>query len=245
VKIDILTLFPEMFAPLDCSIIKRAKDNGIVDIGIHNIRDFTEDKHKKVDDYPYGGGWGMVMMAQPVYDAVDYVAGDSGVKPRILLMSPGGKVFNQDMAVQLSHEKHLLFICGHYEGIDERVKNIVDDEVSIGDYVLTGGELPSMVIIDSLCRMLPGVLSSDSSYEDESFYSGFLEYPQYTRPEVFRGMEVPEVLLSGHHENIRKWRRFESIKKTLKARPDIVDYEKLSKEDKKIVQEIQAEGLDI
>lgn len=241
-KIDILTLFPEMFAPLDYSIIKRARDREIIDIDIHNIRDFTKDKHKKVDDYPYGGGYGMVMAPQPIYDSVRYVLENSSNKPKVLLMAPGGRIFDQDMAKELSRERHLLFICGHYEGIDERVKPLVDIEVSIGDYVLTGGELPSMVIIDSVCRMIPGVLSSSESYEEESFYSGLLEYPQYTRPEIFNGMKVPDILLSGHHENIRKWRRYQSLKRTMLLRPELIDFDRLSKEDKAMVRKIESEN---
>lgn len=244
-KIDILTLFPEMFAPLNYSIIKRARDRGIIDIDIHNIRDYTEDKHKKVDDYPYGGGYGMVMMPQPIYDSVKHVMENSDDRPKVLLMGPGGKMFDQDMAKELSREDHLLFICGHYEGIDERVKPLIDEEISIGDYVLTGGELPSMVIIDSVSRMIPGVLSSDESFQEESFYSGLLEYPQYTRPEVFNGMEVPDILLSGHHENIRKWRRYQSLKKTMLLRPELLDFDKLSKEDREMVRKIESEGRDI
>lgn len=238
-RIDVLTLFPEMFSPLDASIIKRARDNGIIEINIHNIRDYSNDKHKRVDDYPYGGGSGMVMMADPIYNAVNTITRSVNNKPRVLLMSPGGRVFNQKIAIELSKEKNLLFICGHYEGIDERIKPLVDDEISIGDYVLTGGELPSMVIIDSVCRMIPGVLSSSSSYEEESFYNGLLEYPQYTRPEEYRGMKVPDILLSGHHEMIRKWRRLKSLKKTLEVRPDIIDYDKLTMEDKELIKKIQ------
>jgi tRNA (guanine37-N1)-methyltransferase len=239
-KIDILSLFPEMFSPLDVSIIKRARDKGIIDINIHNIRDFSADKHKKVDDYPYGGGSGMVMAAEPIYNTIEYILKTCVNKPRILLMAPGGKIFNQDVAKELSCEENLIFVCGHYEGIDERIKPIIDDELSVGDFVLTGGELASMIIIDATCRMLPGVLSSNLSYEEESFYDGLLEYPQYTRPEVFRGMGVPQILLSGHHENVRKWRRYQSIKKTLKLRPELIDCNKLSIEDKKLIKKIES-----
>jgi len=240
VKIDILTLFPEMFSPFDASIIKRARDKKLLEINTYNIRDFSNDKHKKVDDYPYGGGCGMVMSAEPVYNAVEYIFKNSETKPKVLLMTPEGKIFNQDMARQLSKEKHLLFICGHYEGIDERIKPLVDMEISIGDFVLTGGELASMVIIDAVSRMVPGVLSSQLSYEDESFYDGLLEYPQYTRPEVFRDMRVPQVLLSGHHEKVRKWRRYQSLKKTKEKRPELIDYSKLTEEDKKFLLMIES-----
>jgi len=243
-RIDVLTLFPEMFAPLDMSIIKRARDKGIININIYNIRDFSKDKHNRVDDYPYGGGSGMVMMADPIYNAMEFICKDLKVKPRTLLMSPGGRVFNMEMAKELSREEHLVFICGHYEGIDERIKPLVDDEISIGDYVLTGGELASMVIIDSTCRLVEGVLSSSTSYEEESFYNGLLEYPQYTRPEEYRGMKVPEVLLSGHHENIRKWRRYKSLKKTMELRPDLMDYSKLSPDDKKLIAEMESKFED-
>lgn len=240
-KIDILTIFPEMFAPLEYSIIERAREKGIITIDIHNIRDFSLDKHKKVDDYPYGGGSGMVMAPDPLYRAVEHVMSRSSCKPRVLLMSPGGSVFNQTLAKELSREEQLIFICGHYEGIDERIMPLVNDEISIGDYVLTGGELASMVIIDSTCRMISGVLSSSSSYEDESFYGNLLEYPQYTRPVEYRGMRVPEILLSGHHENVRIWRRYQSLKKTLGRRPEIIDHKNLTEEDKKLLCKIEQE----
>lgn len=239
-RLDVLTLFPEMFAPLDISIIKRARDKNIVDINVHNIRDFSNDKHKRVDDYPYGGGSGMVMMADPVYNAVEYIKNKNSEKPRVILMSPAGKIFSQETARELSMENHIIFICGHYEGIDERIMPMVDDSISIGDYVLTGGELASMVVIDATCRMIPGVLSSNESYENESFYEGLLEYPQYTRPETYRGMKVPDVLLSGHHENVRKWRRYQSLKKTMELRPDLLDMESLSKEDVKFLKMIES-----
>lgn len=240
-KIDILTLFPEMFSPLDISIIKRARDKDIIDINIYNIRDFSMDKHKKVDDYPYGGGMGMVMAPDPIYRAMEHATSVCGDKPRVLLMAPGGRVFNQEMARELSKEKHLVIICGHYEGIDERIKPLVNDEISIGDYVITGGELAAMVVVDSTCRLIPGVLSSSTSYEEESFYDGLLEYPQYTRPEEYLGMKVPEVLLSGHHENVRLWRRYQSLKKTLERRPDLIKFESLSDEDRKLVKKIESD----
>lgn len=239
-RIDVLTLFPEMFSPLDASIIKRAREKGIIDINLYNIRDYTKDRHNRVDDYPYGGGSGMVMSADPIYSAIESVIKDSKQKPRIILMAPGGRVFNQELAKELAREEYLMFICGHYEGIDERIKPVLDDEISIGDFVLTGGELASMVVIDATCRMVPGVLSSNESYEEESFYEGLLEYPQYTRPEVYRDMKVPEILLSGHHENVRKWRRYQSLKRTLNKRPDLIDYDKLSDEDRKLIKMIES-----
>lgn len=237
-NIDILTLFPEMFTPLEHSIIKRARDKNIININIYNIRDFTKNKHKKVDDYPYGGGCGMVMSPEPIYDAVKFAKLKYKSIPRIILMSPGGKVFSQKIAKELAKEEYLLFICGHYEGIDERIKAIIDDEISIGDYVLTGGELASMVIIDSVSRLVDGVLSSKQSYEDESFYNGFLEYPQYTRPEVFMDMKVPEILLSGHHEKIKKWRKCQAIKRTIEKRPDLINMENMSEYERQILKEL-------
>ncbi len=218
-KFDVLTLFPEMFKSLDESIIGRAKEKGLIEINLINIRDFSKNKHKKVDDTPYGGGAGMVMMPDVVYDAYSSVKDD---KAKVIYLSPQGKVLNQDKVKELSKENHLILLCGHYEGIDQRVLDeIVDEEISIGDYVLTGGELPAMVLIDSVSRYVQGVLSEDSTNE-ESFSSNLLEYPQYTRPEEFRGKKVPEVLISGHHENIRKWREEKSLEVTKKKRPDLL-----------------------
>ena len=234
-QFHILTLFPEMVENgLQTSILGRAIQKGLIGIHAVNIRDYTQDKHNKVDDYPYGGGAGMLMQAQPVYDAWKAVAKPAeGKKPvRVLFMSPQGKTFSQEMARELAQEEELIFLCGHYEGIDERVlEEIVTDYVSIGDYVLTGGELPAMVMIDSISRLVPGVLHNDDSAGDESFENGLLEYPQYTRPPVFLDKEVPEVLLSGHHENIRKWRHEQSVKRTKERRPDLWEaYEKEMKE---------------
>ena len=218
-KFDVLTLFPEMFKSLDESIIGRAKEKGLIEINLINIRDFSKNKHKKVDDTPYGGGAGMVMMPDVVYDAYSSVKDD---KAKVIYLSPQGKVLNQDKVKELSKENHLILLCGHYEGIDQRVLDeIVDEEISIGDYVLTGGELAAMVLIDSVSRYVQGVLSEDSTNE-ESFSSNLLEYPQYTRPEEFRGKKVPEVLISGHHENIRKWREEKSLEVTKKKRPDLL-----------------------
>lgn len=238
-KIDILTLFPEMFDAFNHSIIKRARDKGILEINIHNIREFTTNKHKKVDDYPYGGGAGMIMQAEPVYNAVDFIVNTYGYKPFTILMSPRGEKYSQNRAKSLSEKEHLLFICGHYEGLDERIMELADLELSIGDFVLTGGEIASMAVIDSAARLISGVLSSPESFEDESFYNGLLEYPQYTRPEEFRGMKVPEVLLSGHHENIKKWRKYKSLDITFDRRPDLLKNKKLNKDDAKMLSKIR------
>ena len=232
---DVLTLFPEMFTAFDYSILKRARDKGIITMNLHNIRDYTTNKHRKVDDYPYGGGAGMVMQAEHVYNAVDHIKELYGHKPYTILMSPRGKRFTQEDAKRLSSVGQLLFICGHYEGLDERINPLVDEELSLGDFVLTGGELACMAMIDSISRMVPQVLSSAESFEEESFYSGLLEYPQYTRPEDFRGMRVPEVLLSGDHEKVRRWRRGKSLKLTMERRPDLLKNYTLTREDEKIL----------
>ena len=219
-KFDVLTLFPEMFKSLDESIIGRAVEKGLIEINLINIRDFSKNKHKKVDDTPYGGGAGMVLMPDVVYDAYSSVKDENA---KVIYLSPQGKVLNQNKVKELSKENHLILLCGHYEGIDQRVLDeIVDEEISIGDYVLTGGELPAMVLIDSVSRYVEGVLSEDSTKE-ESFSNNLLEYPQYTRPEEFRGKRVPEVLLSGHHENIKKWWEQKSLEITKQKRPDLLD----------------------
>jgi tRNA (guanine37-N1)-methyltransferase len=209
-----------MFAgPMGESIIGRAVDNNLLELNIMNIRDYTKNKHKKVDDYPYGGGAGMVMQADPIFNALENIDTKNS---RIIYMTPKGKVFNQDLAIELSKEEHIVFLCGHYEGVDQRViDHWVTDEVSIGDYVLTGGELPAMVMIDSIARMIPGVLGQKVSYMDESIYSGLLEYPHYTRPSEYRDMPVPEVLLSGNHKRIEEWRMEKSLEITRKRRPDM------------------------
>ena len=217
-KIDILTLFPEMFDGfINTSIIKRAIDLGKVDIKVHNFRDYSLDKHGRVDDYPYGGGAGMVLMCEPIFRAIETIRTDESL---VIMLSPSGKVFKQSIAKDLSKQKHIILLCGHYEGFDERIKTIVDMELSIGDYVLTGGEVPSMVITDSITRLIPGVITSES-LDSESFNNGLLDYPNYTRPEVFRGMRVPEVLLSGHHKNIEKYRQEEQIRLTKENRSDL------------------------
>ena len=222
-RIDILTLFPESFKPFQESIISRAQEKGALSINVSNIRDFSKDKHKKCDDTPFGGGVGMVMSAQPVFDAVKSV---SSPNSKVIYPSPGGKVFNASIAKRLAQENHLIFICGHYEGIDQRLIDIFNaEEISIGDYVLTGGEIPTMVIVDSLSRFVPGVLSQDSLIE-ESFSIFLLEYPQYTRPQVFEGLSVPEVLLSGNHKEIAEFRFKESLKKTKLVRPDLIKGDK-------------------
>ena len=233
-KINILTLFPEMFDIFNHSIIGKAKSNGIVKIDAINIRDFTLNKHKKVDDYPYGGGAGMVMTPQPLVDAIRNTKAIN--KGKVVFLGPRGKTFNQEMAKKLSKEDELIFVCGHYEGIDERVYKYIDIEISLGDFILTGGEMAAIPVIDSILRLKSGVLGKEESYEDESFSEGLLEYPQYTRPEEFEGDKVPEILLSGHHENIRKWRRAKSLLITKERRKDLYDKLTLNKEDKKILE---------
>ena len=218
-RIDILSLFPEMFDGfLNTSIIKRARDSGNVDIRVHNFRDYSLDKHNRVDDYPYGGGAGMVLMCEPIFRAIEDIKTDDSL---VIMMSPSGKVFKQEMAVELSKKKHLILLCGHYEGFDERIRTIVDVELSIGDYVLTGGEVPAMAITDAITRLIPGVITKES-LDSESFNDGLLDYPNYTKPAEFRGMKVPDVLLSGHHKNIEKYRQEERIKRTEEIRSDLV-----------------------
>jgi tRNA (guanine37-N1)-methyltransferase len=220
---DVLTLFPEMFSAVkNESIIGRAVNSGKITINAINIRDFSSDKHKRTDDYPYGGGSGMVMTAQPIYDAYMHVIKNLKSKPKLIYLSPQGKVLNQEMSMNLSKLDRIILLCGHYEGVDERIlEEIVDEEISIGDYVLTGGELPAMVLIDCVSRLVNGVLSNSESIKDESHSNGLLEYPQYTRPFEFHGKKVPEVLISGHHANIEKWRREQSLKRTRIKRPDL------------------------
>lgn len=237
-RFDVLTLFPEMFEVLNESIIGRAREKGLINVNLINIRDFSKDKHKKVDDTPYGGGAGMVIQPNVVYDAYNSINSE---KARVIYMSPQGKKLDQEKVEELSKQEHLILLCGHYEGIDQRViDEIVDEEISIGDYVLTGGELPAMVLIDSVSRYIDGVLKGDS-IKEESFSQGLLEYPQYTRPEIFEGQQVPEVLLTGHHENIDKWRREQSLKITLNKRPDLLKKIELSDEDKKVLERIKNE----
>ena len=224
-KIDILTLFPQMFdGVLNESILGRAQEKGLVNVRTINIRDFSTNKHKKVDDYPYGGGQGMLMAVTPIYNAYKFLLDNSTKKPHVLYMSPKGRVFNQNMAKELSQKEHIVLLCGHYEGIDQRIiDEIVDEEISVGDYVLTGGELPAMIIVDCVVRLIPNVLSSEECFLDESHSDGLLEYPQYTRPREFLGKVVPSVLLSGNHEEIRKWRHEKSLEDTKLKRPDLYD----------------------
>ncbi len=240
-RFDILTLFPDMMrAILDESIIGRAQKSGILEINCINIRDFANNKHNSVDDYPYGGGFGMVMQAPPIYRAYESIA--NGEKPHTVYMSPQGKVLTQEKAIELSKLDRLVILCGHYEGVDERIiEEIVDEEISIGDYVLTGGELPAAVLIDSVARMIEGVLPQNESFEDESIYSGLLEYPQYTRPPEFMGRQVPEVLLSGHHLNIEKWKKKEALKRTYIKRPELLDQAELTDKDRKLLDELIGE----
>lgn len=241
-KYYVLTLFPEMIEQgLGTSILGRAQAQGAISLSTVNIRDFSQNKHGHVDDYPYGGGAGMVMQPGPVYRAIESVEEEIGHRARVLYMTPQGRVFDQKFAEELAQEEELIFLCGHYEGIDERVlEQKVTDCVSIGDYVLTGGELPAMVMIDCISRLVPGVLSNDQSAEVESFHDNLLEYPQYTRPEEFMGMRVPEVLLSGHHANVEKWRREQSIRRTLERRPDLLAEANLNKRERKYLDELLA-----
>ncbi len=236
-KIDILTLFPEIFQSfLNVSIIGRAVSSNIAKVNCINIRDFSKDKHKRVDDYPFGGGLGMVMGPEPIFNAIESVKSE---KSRIVYLSPKGKNYNQEIANDLSSEEHLILLCGHYEGIDNRIiENYIDDEISIGDYVLTGGEIAAMAIVDSVIRLLPGVLNSEESYIDESHYNGLLEYPHYTRPRIFNGFEVPEVLLSGNHKKIDEWRKYQSLKITYERRPDLIKNRKLNENEQKILKDI-------
>lgn len=235
-RIDVMTIFPEMFhSPLSVSILKRAIEKGLLEVGLTNIRDYATDKHRRVDDYPFGGGAGMVMKPEPIFRAWSAIREKvpSGTVSRTILLCPQGKVFNQKMAWELSREEHLILICGHYEGVDERVRTgLVDDAISIGDYILTGGELGALVVIDAVTRLLPGVLGDENSPYEESFTDGLLEYPQYTRPREYRGMEVPEILLSGHHAEIKKWRRLQSLLRTKEMRPDLLKEVNLSPEEK-------------
>lgn len=236
-RIDILTLFPELCeAVLKESIVGRSRERGLVEIYCRNIRDYTADKHKRVDDTPYGGGTGMIMQTQPIYDCFASLCEDTGKRPYLIYLSPQGKVLTQERIKELSVLDNIALLCGHYEGVDERIiEEIVDEEISIGDYVLTGGELPALVLADCVTRMLPGVLASDEAFEQESHYSSLLEYPQYTRPYDWHGLEVPEVLLSGHHANIVRWRREQSLVRTLVRRPEMLQTAELDKSEKDFI----------
>ena len=242
-QVYIMTLFPEMVMQgLDTSIIGRAMNKGLLSIEAVNIRDYAFNKHNSVDDYPYGGGAGMLMQAEPVYQCYQAVEEKIGKKPRVIYLSPQGKTFNQNMAEEFANEEELVFLCGHYEGIDERVlEEIVTDYVSIGDYVLTGGELPAMIMVDAISRLVPGVLHNDVSAEFESFQDNLLEYPQYSRPEVWHDKRVPEVLMSGHHANIEKWRREQSVIRTAKNRPDLLEKAELTEAERRLADSLMIE----
>ncbi|GEO58067.1 tRNA (guanosine(37)-N1)-methyltransferase TrmD [Companilactobacillus bobalius] len=237
--ITILSIFPRMFQALNESLIGKAQEKGLVNIDVVDFRDYTTNKQHHVDDTTYGGGAGMLLQAQPIYDAMNYVETKKPGRKRVVLLDPAGKTFNTKMARDFAKEDQLVFICGHYEGFDERVKDLVTDEVSIGDYILTGGELPTMSMIDATLRFVPGVLGNSFSAEEESFSNGLLEYPQYTKPADFRGKKVPEVLTSGDHEKIRLWRLTQALKKTLERRPDLLETAKLTDEEEKILRKIR------
>jgi len=242
-KIDVLSLFPEMFEGVfGSSILKKAAEQKAVDYHVVNFRKFADNKHKTVDDYPYGGGAGMVLKPQPIFDAVSHLKAEAeSDKPRVILLCPQGKTYNQKMAEELAKEEHLIFICGHYEGYDERIReHIITDEISIGDYVLTGGELGAMVVIDSVVRLLPEVLGNEESHLRDSFSTGLLEHPHYTRPADFRGIKVPDVLTSGNHRLIDQWRAKESLRRTYERRPDLLDNFELTEEQKKWLREIES-----
>lgn len=242
-RIDILTLFPEMCERvMEESILGQARRNGLVDLRCHNIRDYSDDKHRRVDDYPYGGGQGMLLRAEPLARCFDAIAAQTQTRPLFIYMSPHGKVFDQTLACEFAKLDNLCILCGHYEGIDQRfIDEYIDMQVSIGDFVLTGGELPALAITDAVARLLPGVLSESVSFEDESHYSGLLEYPQYTRPPVWRGKSVPDILLSGHAANIMKWKRTQSLAVTKKLRPDMLENAELTEADRKILAQLDSE----
>ena len=239
-RIDIITLFPEMYeAVLGESIIGRARRSGAIDIRCHQLRDFAYDKHRRVDDSTYGGGMGMLMMAEPIALCYEHICEEIGEKPHLIYLSPKGETLTQSKLKKLSEHENICLLCGHYEGVDQRVLDMyVDEEISIGDYVLTGGELPALVLADSLARLQPGVLSDDECFELESHYDGLLEYPQYTKPQVWRGVGIPEVLYSGHHENIRKWRREQSTVQTAEKRPDMLSKAPLSDKERRFAEQL-------
>jgi len=245
-RIDILSLFPGMFdGPFNHSIIKRAIDRDLLDISIHDIRDYTYDKHHTADDYPYGGGAGMLMKPEPLFEAVESVKKntENEYTDRVILLTPQGRLFSHQVAQELSLESHLILLCGHYEGVDERVREyLVTDEISIGEFVLTGGELAAMVLVDAVVRLIPGVLGSDQAIEDDSYATGLLEYPQYTRPRVYRGWEVPPILLSGNHEQVARWRREQAVKRTLERNPGLLKGASLSEKDRKLIEKVKQES---
>ncbi len=240
-RIDIITLFPSMFrGPFDESIIKRARKKGILEINLHNLREFTNDRHRTVDDLPYGGGAGMVMKPEPLFRAVEKVKEEKSSPSKVILLSPQGQPFAQEKAKELAEEEGLIFICGHYEGVDERVReHLIDEELSLGDFVLTGGELAAMVMVDAIARMLPEVLGCKDSIREDSFYQTLLDYPHYTRPAQFRGWKVPGVLISGNHQKIREWRKKKKLENTFKKRPDLLKAVKLSREEEEMLEQIK------
>jgi len=239
-KIDILTLFPEMFkGALESSILKRAQEKAVFECDLVDFREYAENKHKKVDDYPYGGGQGMVLTAQPIVDAIEDLQTRAKTKARVILLCPQGETYTQKKAEQLAEEEHLIMVCGHYEGYDERIRSYVTDEISIGDFVLTGGEIGALTIMDSVVRLLPDSLGNEASAVEDSFSTGLLEHPQYTRPANFRGMEVPEVLLQGHHAKIDEWRRKEALRRTFERRPDLLKDALLDEKDKQWIMSLK------
>ncbi|HEX7056875.1 MAG TPA: tRNA (guanosine(37)-N1)-methyltransferase TrmD, partial [Bacilli bacterium] len=242
-RIDILSLFPEMFAGvLSSSIVGKAQEKGLVEFRLVNFRDFSTDKHHTVDDYPFGGGGGMVLKPQPIFAAVEHLVNQAPTRPRIILLCPQGEPYTQAKAETLAKEEHLILLCGHYEGYDERIReHLITEEISVGDFVLTGGEIPAMAVIDSVVRLLPGALGNEQSAVTDSFSTGLLEYPQYTRPAEFRGWQVPEVLLSGHHERVAAWRMKESLRRTWLRRPDLLEKLALTAEQQKLLQEVKDE----
>lgn len=241
---DVLTIFPGMFGPLDDSIVGRARAEGILDLRVHDLREFAEDRHRLTDDYPFGGGSGMVMKPEPFYRAFDVLGAGWKVKPHVILLSPQGCRLEQPRVAELARLPHLCLLCGRYEGVDERVgEGLVDEELSVGDYVLTGGELPAMVLVDAVTRLLPGALGGPGSAGEESFAGGLLEYPQYTRPREFRGRQVPEILLSGDHAAIRRWRRKQSLLRTAVRRPDLLSRAELGEEDRRLLGELKREAV--
>lgn len=244
-KFDILTLFPEMFeAVLDKSIIGRAKEKGLLELNYIQIRDFAFNKHRSVDDYPYGGGQGMVMQAEPIFKAYESVTEDLNYKPYTVYMSPQGRIFRQSTAKRMAKKyDHVVILCGHYEGVDQRlIDEIIDEEISIGDFVLTGGEIAAMAVVDAVARLIPGVLKSEEAFSDESHYSGLLEYPQYTRPEVWHNEKVPDILLSGHHKNIENWKRKMSIENTFKKRKSMLNKARLTEEEQEFIKKLKLEN---
>ncbi|MCE5211196.1 MAG: tRNA (guanosine(37)-N1)-methyltransferase TrmD [Deltaproteobacteria bacterium] len=245
INFEILSIFPEMFSsPLNFSLLKKAQEKGLIKISLHNIRDWADDKQKMTDDAPYGGGCGMVMKLEPVEKALSAIRRGDEKDSTVVLMTPQGEVFNQKIAAELSHKKRIMIVCGRYEGVDERIReHLVDREISIGDYILTGGELAAMVLIDAVSRFIPDVLGNPDSAQDESFSQNLLEYPQYTRPAAYKGWMVPDILLSGNHAEIELWRRKESLRKTYKKRPDLLNKITLSDEDKKILDKIKLEDI--